>query len=209
MGEQCGSVGVFAEGTDRESANLPQKRQSSHSPTASPRILGEANQAKRENQSSSRADEVGVAIHSTKADSRSGYSASAECMDSKETSLNGERYPLFCDDFVGCQGGGEGIYLSGNEQAPAADSRKSAQKPTPKNKKLSYNEQRELDSLPDRIQSLEAQKQLIEQRLSDETSLARYGVVALAKELESITKELDSSYERYFFLEEKQESLKH
>ncbi|ETD25784.1 hypothetical protein [Helicobacter canis] len=37
----------------------------------------------------------------------------------------------FCDDFVGCQGGGEGIYLSGNEQAPAADSRKSAQKPTP------------------------------------------------------------------------------
>ena len=37
----------------------------------------------------------------------------------------------FCDDFVGCQGGGEGIYLSGNEQALAADSRKSAQKPTP------------------------------------------------------------------------------
>ena len=36
-----------------------------------------------------------------------------------------------CDDFVGCQGGGEGIYLSGNEQALAADSRKSAQKPTP------------------------------------------------------------------------------
>ncbi|ETD27752.1 hypothetical protein [Helicobacter canis] len=42
----------------------------------------------------------------------------------------------FCDDFVGCQGGGEGIYLSGNEQAPAADSRKSAQKPTPKHRKL-------------------------------------------------------------------------
>ncbi|STO97973.1 aminoacyl-tRNA hydrolase [Helicobacter canis] len=38
----------------------------------------------------------------------------------------------FCDDFVGCQGVGEGIYLSGNEQAHAADSRKSAQKPTPK-----------------------------------------------------------------------------
>ena len=37
----------------------------------------------------------------------------------------------FCDDFVGCQGAGEGIYLSGNEQALAADSRKSAQKPTP------------------------------------------------------------------------------
>ena len=261
LGEQCGSVGVFAEGTDRESANLPQKRQSSHSPTATPRILGEANQAKRENQSSarasealflsSRADEVGVAIHSTKVDSRSGYSTSAECMDSKETSPNGERYPLFSKEATLCDNNAKNI------SEPAKDSRifdKNAQdvfsqnaarrqdlgdkngalqgeskartwacvtadspqqspflapKPTPKNKKLSYNEQRELDSLPERIQSLEAQKQLIEQRLSDETSLARYGVVALAKELESITKELDSSYERYFFLEEKQESLKH
>ncbi|ETD27775.1 carbamoyl-phosphate synthase large subunit [Helicobacter canis] len=34
-------------------------------------------------------------------------------------------------DFVGCQAVGEGIYLSGNEQAHRADSRKSAQKPTP------------------------------------------------------------------------------
>ena len=47
----------------------------------------------------------------------------------------------FCDDFlkklrfVGCQGVGEGIYLGDNEQAHAADSRKSAQKPTPKPKK--------------------------------------------------------------------------
>ena len=53
------------------------------------------------NQSSSQAAQSGVAIHtkkvdsSVKADSRSDYSASAECMDSKETSPNGERYPLF------------------------------------------------------------------------------------------------------------------
>ncbi|WP_258552294.1 hypothetical protein [Helicobacter canis] len=33
---------------------------------------------------------------------------------------------------MGCQAVGEGIYLSGNEQAHRADSRKSAQKPTPK-----------------------------------------------------------------------------
>ncbi len=38
----------------------------------------------------------------------------------------------FADDFVGCQGVGEGIYLGDNEQAHAADSRKSAAKPTPK-----------------------------------------------------------------------------
>ena len=42
LGEQCGSVGVFAEGTNAKFANLPQKRQSSHSPTATPRILEES-----------------------------------------------------------------------------------------------------------------------------------------------------------------------
>ena len=61
--------------------------------------------------------------------------------------LNDSQAAGFCDDFlkkpaaaapctavagfVGCQGESEGIYLSGNEQALAADSRKSAQKPTP------------------------------------------------------------------------------
>lgn len=48
LGEQCGSVGVFAEGTNAKFANLPQKRQSSHSPTAIPRILEEENQAECE-----------------------------------------------------------------------------------------------------------------------------------------------------------------
>ena len=47
-------------------------------------------------------------------------------------SLNKSQATGFADDFVGFQGGGEGIYLSGNEQAPAAESRKSAAKPTPK-----------------------------------------------------------------------------
>ena len=51
---------------------------------------------------------------------------------SNAQSLNKPQAEGFCDDFVGCQGGGEGIYLSGNEQAHAADSRKSAQKRTPK-----------------------------------------------------------------------------
>ncbi|MDL0079464.1 hypothetical protein NYJ85_02140 [Helicobacter sp. CPD2-1] len=59
---------------------------------------------------------------------------------SKETSANAERYPLFCDDFVGCarRAVGAGIYLSGNEQAHRADSRKSAQKPTPNTNKLEF-----------------------------------------------------------------------
>ena len=49
LGEQCGSVAPFAEGTNAKFANLPQKAQSSHSPTAIPRILKEDNQTECEN----------------------------------------------------------------------------------------------------------------------------------------------------------------
>ena len=246
LGGQCGSVAKIVKGTDRESANLPQFLQSSHSPTASPRILGEEKQAQslestfdKNAQSlspvptpSSRADEVGVAIHSQKADSRKNTqsvknSAQDSGLNTKNISepakdsriFDKNAQDVFSQNAARRQDlGDKNGALQGESKARTwacvtADSPQQspflAPKPTPKNKKLSYNEQRELDSLPDRIQSLEAQKQLIEQRLSDETSLARYGVVTLAKELESITKELDSSYERYFFLEEKQESLKH
>ena len=189
LGEQCGSVAPFVKGTNAKFANLPQKAQSSHSPTAIPRILEEEKQAWHKNadtlestssdktaaqKSSLRESKANEAIHTKtqKTDSS---------MDSKETSANAERYPLFCratasavsrndrnldssfcaqnaqslnksqaegfcDDFLkkpaaaapctavagfgGFQGGGEGIYLSGNEQAPAAESAKSAQKPT-------------------------------------------------------------------------------
>ncbi|WP_051400929.1 carbamoyltransferase [Helicobacter canis] len=170
LGEQCGSVADFVKGTTAKVANLPQFLQSPHSPTAIPRIREE------ENQSSSRADEVGVAIHkSTQVDSRGDHSASTESMDchavqaplamteksiasqsavslekptpkispsnskilelesgfSNATNIKGSQAEGFADDFVGCQAVGEGIYLSGNEQAHRADSRKSAAKPTP------------------------------------------------------------------------------
>ncbi|WP_317371327.1 hypothetical protein [Helicobacter canis] len=39
MGEQCGSVAIFVKGTNAKFANLPQKSQSSHSPTAILRIV--------------------------------------------------------------------------------------------------------------------------------------------------------------------------
>ena len=90
LGEQCGSVGVFAEGTTAKVANLPQKRQSSLVPTATPRILEEDKQNAQE--SSSRADEVGVAIHkSTQVDSRGDYSAIAESMDCHATATAAAR----------------------------------------------------------------------------------------------------------------------
>ena len=228
-------------GTTAKVANLPQFLQSSHSPTAIPRIL-------EENQSSLRGDTIAQAFHTNaqKLDS------SIEEMDchadksarnddenaqipnklAKDSRINKNAQNVFSPNADRRQDLGDKngalqeqtwahtrAYVTadspqqnkGYRSALADVSLESpflAPKPTPKNKKLSYNEQRELATLPERIQSLEAQKQLIEQRLSDETSLARYGVVALASELESIAKELDSSYERYFFLEEKQESLK-
>ena len=55
----------------------------------------------------------------------------------KPEKLRESRAAGFADDFlkklrfVGCQAVGAGIYLSGNEQAHRADSRKSAAKPTP------------------------------------------------------------------------------
>ena len=55
----------------------------------------------------------------------------------------------FTDDFVGCQGGGEGIYLSGNEQAPAADSRKSAAKPTPETQKAQSTNEKQTPTSTD------------------------------------------------------------
>ena len=81
LGEQCGSVGVFAEGTTATVANLPQKRQSSLVPTATPRILEDKQNAQ---ESSSRADKVGTAIHkSTQVDSSTAATLSEQAKDSR------------------------------------------------------------------------------------------------------------------------------
>ena len=65
LGEQCGSIASFVKGTNAKFANLPQKTQSNHSPTATPRILEKEKQASL----SLQALEKGIAIHKEKADS--------------------------------------------------------------------------------------------------------------------------------------------
>ncbi|KAA8709820.1 NAD(+)/NADH kinase [Helicobacter canis] len=50
LGEQFDKIENFVKGTDRESANLPQNFQNLQSPTATPRILEEENQAENETQ---------------------------------------------------------------------------------------------------------------------------------------------------------------
>ncbi|MDL0081418.1 ABC transporter ATP-binding protein [Helicobacter sp. XJK30-2] len=161
-GQICGHFG-----RDSSSAILESK-----SPTANLKILEEDKQAECEKSAENK-----------KVDSSNDYFAAAKIMDSKETSAQPKRYPLFChaaattaarnddkntdtqkvdsrdnaqnvensaqdsriftqnapisttpqaegfcDDFGGFQGGGEGILLGVNEQVPAAESPKSAQK---------------------------------------------------------------------------------
>ena len=100
LGEQCGSVANFVKGTTDKVANLSQSLQSSHSPTANPRILEEEKGAKSKNQtgleSSSRAAQSGVAIHSPNTQKLE------SSIDSKETSANAERYPLFSKEATLC-----------------------------------------------------------------------------------------------------------
>ena len=75
-----------------------------------------------------------------------------------------------------------------------------------KQQKLSYKEQLELASLPDEIEALEAQKQVLESKLNTEQALDT--ITSLAQELETISNTLESKYERYFSLESKQEALR-
>ena len=89
LGEQCGSVANFVKGTTAKVANLPQSLQSSHSPTATPRILEENNQAESEK---------------SKHPLESLFSKVDSSVDSKETSANAERYPLFSKEAMLCHG---------------------------------------------------------------------------------------------------------
>ena len=112
LGEQCGSVALCGKGTTTKVANLPPFLQSYTVPTATPRILEEENQAECENAISlestfEKSHDCGAnaslslralaqdkarqstSTKNTKVDS------SFETMDSKETSAQPKRYPLF------------------------------------------------------------------------------------------------------------------
>ncbi len=79
---------------------------------------------------------------------------------------------------------------------------------TPKKKvKLTYNEQRDYEKLPDEIEKLELEIKKINECLSDPECYAIKGIVAISKELEDITKIYDQKVERYLELEEFVESL--
>jgi ATP-binding cassette subfamily F protein uup len=73
----------------------------------------------------------------------------------------------------------------------------------PKPKRLSYNEQRELAQLPERIQRLEAEQAQLNARISDPTAFQRNkddGNIALQR-LQALAAELETAYSRWDTLE--------
>ena len=87
LGEQCGSVANFVKGTTAKVANLPQSLQSSHSPTAIPRILEES-QAENETQTELESNFLDSSSPSLRADSSAWQSNSAQA---ESNQINGAR----------------------------------------------------------------------------------------------------------------------
>ncbi len=75
-------------------------------------------------------------------------------------------------------------------------------------KKLTYNEQREYDQLPDEIEELESQMQDINNCLSNPHCYEEKGIVAVSQELDQLTKIYDQKVERFLELDQLQETLK-
>jgi len=86
--------------------------------------------------------------------------------------------------------------------SPIADSPVSA-KPSPRPRKLSFKEQRELEALPERIHSLEAQQDELHQAMADPGFFRQDGqaIAAATTRLESLTRELSQAYSRWEELE--------
>ena len=89
------------------------------------------------------------------------------------------------------------------QPAKPAPTAMSASRPANRGARLSYQAQRELTELPDRLQGLEAEKAEIESRLAD-SSLYRGGAEELQTRLQrlaDITAELETGYARWATLE--------
>ncbi|NPA11376.1 MAG: ABC-F family ATP-binding cassette domain-containing protein [Epsilonproteobacteria bacterium] len=91
--------------------------------------------------------------------------------------------------------------LKALESVNTKKEKKQKQKSRPK--KLSYKEQKELDALPELIDSLENTIAEIEECLSNPECYSQKGLVTLSKELEEIKEIYEQKVQRYLELEEK------
>jgi ATP-binding cassette subfamily F protein uup len=90
--------------------------------------------------------------------------------------------------------------------SPAKTETKTHTKPKVK-KKLSYKEQRELESLPDEVEALEAKLDELNRCLADPECYKERGLQALSEELARVQELYDEKSERYLELLELQEEL--
>jgi ATP-binding cassette subfamily F protein uup len=83
--------------------------------------------------------------------------------------------------------------------APAPDAKETVRRPAAGKRKLSYKEQRELESLPDRIEALEAEQKAIHEQLADGTLFMREPerAATMAQRSEAIEEELLAVLERW------------
>ena len=83
---------------------------------------------------------------------------------------------------------------------------KSREKKRPEKKKLSYNEQRELESLPKKIEELEQRLEAIHAKLAEPDFYRDHAdeVAAVTAEQEEVEQALEQAYARWELLEEKQ-----
>lgn len=95
----------------------------------------------------------------------------------------------------------------GAMQDSAQDSTQDSPKSKKSQSKLSYLEQRELESLPHEIEALESQVKQLEADLADSSVYEKRGVGVIAQELEEARGVLEEKLERYFALEEKRSAL--
>ena len=89
------------------------------------------------------------------------------------------------------------------ETTSPANAAASSEKPSPRPRKLSFKEQRELESLPERIGALEAEQNELHQAMADPAFFRKEGqtIAAATARLEKLSSELAQAYARWEELE--------
>jgi ATP-binding cassette subfamily F protein uup len=87
--------------------------------------------------------------------------------------------------------------------APSKNEAPVTKSAAPRDGKLSFNEKRELDALPDRIAALEAEQTALQTRLADATlyQQAPHTVTQIKARLDALETEIDAALERWATLE--------
>ena len=98
-------------------------------------------------------------------------------------------------------------FLSADSKPKAQVQQHTQNLPKKKPQKLSYNEQRALQILPQEIEVLESKQKALQAALSNPQTYQQQGISALAMELAEVEKELDSKITQYLELEQKNSDL--